>query len=163
MIQIHQQIENSSSSSSAEFQCLVLPPGTAGPYLKEKIAKYLEKPLAMVKGKMALEDVMHMHDSGMAQIWMLIEDKETIGCVVTEMVVFVSGAKILKMILCGTDVGATTHGLTETHVMTKSLEQIEAFARSEGCVSVTAEGRRGWGRMLKDYKEVATAFEKVLE
>lgn len=39
---------------------------------------------------------------------------------------------------------------------------IEAYAKAIGCVKVCFDGRRGWERMLPEYKPATIAFEKVL-
>lgn len=42
------------------------------------------------------------------------------------------------------------------------LSGIEQYARNEGCKTLRIFGRRGWLRVLDDYREVATVIEKAL-
>ncbi len=43
------------------------------------------------------------------------------------------------------------------------IKDLEQYARNEGKKSIRVEGRRGWERILKDYKRKAVVLEKVLE
>ena len=43
------------------------------------------------------------------------------------------------------------------------LEEVEAYARSQGCKKVMWEGRRGWTRLLADYEVSAWTMEKRLD
>jgi hypothetical protein len=42
------------------------------------------------------------------------------------------------------------------------IQEVEQYARSEGCISVAIIGRRGWQRRLKEYRPVAVSLEKAL-
>jgi len=157
MTAVQPPIESFSPSSSAEFQLVLLPPGFAGPHLRSEIDRHLAKPIAMTKGKIRIDDVMDMHNSGMAQLWMCVENEKTVGCIVTEIAHYVSDRKVLRVILGGTEVGTTWNGNLETAMTT-----MESFAVVEGCSSIVVDGRRGWGRVLKDYNEISSTFEKEL-
>lgn len=41
-------------------------------------------------------------------------------------------------------------------------DDLEIFARAEGCRSIRVYGRRGWSRELPDYKLINVTLEKVL-
>lgn len=41
-------------------------------------------------------------------------------------------------------------------------QRIESYARAEGCVKLTAEGRPGWGRVLPGYSTKRLILEKRL-
>lgn len=43
------------------------------------------------------------------------------------------------------------------------IKDLERYARKEGKKSIRVEGRRGWERVLKDYRRRAVVLEKVLE
>jgi hypothetical protein len=42
------------------------------------------------------------------------------------------------------------------------LEQIEAYARDEGCAAMVIVGRHGWERTLPAYKRRAVILERSL-
>jgi len=42
------------------------------------------------------------------------------------------------------------------------LETIEQFARAEGCTKVRVRGRKGWLRVLKDYRQPYIVLERSL-
>lgn len=42
------------------------------------------------------------------------------------------------------------------------LPQLEAAAKERGCVAVEIIGRRGWARLLPEYRETAVVLEKRL-
>ncbi len=51
------------------------------------------------------------------------------------------------------------HHLKQFLPLIKDLEQ---FARDEGKKSIRVEGRKGWQRILKDYRRKAVVLEKAL-
>jgi hypothetical protein len=42
------------------------------------------------------------------------------------------------------------------------LDEIELWAAKQGCTRMSAVGRKGWGRVLPDYEQIAIIFEKRL-
>jgi hypothetical protein len=42
------------------------------------------------------------------------------------------------------------------------IEQIEAYAKREGCMRVRIYGRKGWSRVLKNYEERFSIMDKEL-
>ncbi len=160
-----QQTESSSPSSSAEgIQIIVLPPGfltDGAEYWCHDIARHLAEPLAMAGSKFTLEMVMEQAKTGHAHIWVGLTTNtgnagEMFGVLVTQFAEFEGGHKVLKLVLGGGD-HFFALGTTRT-----CMDHLEHFARENGCTSVMIEGRRGWGRVLSDYKEVWTTFEKEL-
>jgi hypothetical protein len=52
--------------------------------------------------------------------------------------------------------------LDEDEDWTQAIEAIEDHARLIGCSSIQVRGRKGWKRVLKDYKEIQTTLERKL-
>ncbi len=152
-----QPLTESSSSSSSVDELLLVPPGLDRTYLLDEIGKQLESALALNNGKMSYDDVLEMYRKRMCQLWMMVRDKVIVGAVVSEIVNYVSGKKVLRLLVCGSDTNTTLAGRLEI-----GMGVMEGFARDEGCSSVLIEGRRGWGRVLPEYHEVSTMFEKEL-
>jgi hypothetical protein len=40
------------------------------------------------------------------------------------------------------------------------LEGLESHAKAEGCAAMRVYGRRGWGKLLKDYRVTRVLLEK---
>ncbi len=155
------QTESSSQSSSAEYRCFVLPPKMQlRAQHRNAIAALLQAAINQSAGRMSFESIYDMYHSGLVQLWVLdhapahMSWRNTVGAIVTEMVTTATGQKIMKVIC-----GGGTHMKECSRVV---MDAIEAFAIAENCTSVMIEGRRGWGRVYPDYKEVWTTFEKVL-
>lgn len=45
----------------------------------------------------------------------------------------------------------------------KTLEPIEQYAKNQGCFSVRIEGRQGWARVFRDYRQPWITLEKRLD
>jgi hypothetical protein len=89
-----------------------------------------------------------------------------------------SGNGLLWIAWSGTIEAAATTVLTETNtgrvcVLTACggtdmrrwlslLETIEAYARDEGCARLRIFGRKGWARVLKDYRVTNIVLERQL-
>lgn len=56
----------------------------------------------------------------------------------------------------------TACGGSEPRRWVHMLAPIEAWAKSEGAVKMRLHGRKGWARILKDYKIPAVVMEKAL-
>ena len=74
------------------------------------------------------------------------------GQAVTEIIEYPSGARKARIWLAA---GKRAELLS-------MLRDIEIWAKDERCTSVYIVGRRGWKRILKDYKEPHTMLEKFL-
>ncbi len=164
MTAAQQQTESSSQSSSAETQIVLLPPdalsNSPNPrWILEQISRHLAEPLKMNGAKQTIDNVIDRMASGHSHVWLGFDigAGETFGCVVTEFAQFANGIRGLKIVLCGGD-----KGFAIGHSMRLVLDHIEKFAREQNCTLVMIEGRRGWGRVLPDYTEIWTTFEKEL-
>lgn len=87
-------------------------------------------------------------------VFQLLDAPECVA--VTHIVERTDGRKTCSIVA----IGGTMRGI---HAM---VAQVESFAKSVGCASVTWSGRRGWDRvyaaMSTGYKPVATIYEKDL-
>jgi hypothetical protein len=154
-----QLTENSSQYLSDDIRLLLVPPGAAGEYLRERIEFHLKDVLEMSNGKLNIERVMEMQLTGECQVWVGVENGHVFTAAVTQMEQYEAGKKVLKAILGGGDPGCIKKAVFDAG----GMKLLEKFAREEGCESLMIEGRRGWGRMLPDdFKEVWTTFEKEL-
>lgn len=92
--------------------------------------------------------------AGKGQLWISIEDGVIMAALTTS-IVPMRHDTVLRMICCG---GSRIDLWKSCH------EQIEEFARAEGCARVVSEGRPGWSRALAGggYKVVRVTIEKRL-
>jgi hypothetical protein len=92
----------------------------------------------------------HVRDmvmAGKCQLWPYPN-----AAIVTEIVVFPTGMKELRGWLSGGDLDEVLNALPE----------IEAWAKSMGCVRAAYTGRKGWIKAMPDYKAVSVVGEKEL-
>lgn len=90
------------------------------------------------------------------QLWAGFADETLTACkfaVVTQTVTYPTGIEELEIVFCSGDVIPDSLPL---------LKLIEAWAVSVGCTKSSLIGRRGWSRVLKDYKESAVVLQKDL-
>jgi hypothetical protein len=91
--------------------------------------------------------------SGMALLWLAInEEPRIVGAGITHLVIGVAG-KVCEIIAWGAD---------DQRKCAPLLSVVEAYAKHEGCVATRLIGRKGWARLLQDYKIKALIMEKVI-
>lgn len=115
----------------------------------QRCRKWIEDALAYSHGTHEFEDIAHGVYTGMMQLWPTPR-----GCLITEIVVFPK-KKILNIFL----VGGELDQILEMH------ESVIAWAKSQGCSSLTGHGRKGWEKALKDHgwKVTHVSYEKEFE
>lgn len=97
--------------------------------------KWIADALKYTDGTHDLEDVRESILSGRMQLW-----PHERGCAVTEIVLYPQ-RKVLHVFLAGGELDAIVGG----------LGALSDWAKSQGCVSVTVAGRKGWERILASY------------
>ena len=92
--------------------------------------------------------------TGHRQLWLLTQGDVTIVAAgVTCIVALRSGHALKIEHFAGSNIGQWLH----------LLEEVEAYAKSQGCRKVMWEGRKGWIRLLADYEVSAWTMEKRLD
>lgn len=86
-------------------------------------------------------------ESGHAQLWPLPN-----AALVTQIDIYPTGLKECRAWLAGGE-------LDEIVAITP---EIEAWARKRGCTRAVIFGRRGWGKALTGYREMAVTYAKDL-
>lgn len=90
--------------------------------------------------------------SGLQLLW-LASDGRRIEAAATTQLTTVSGRKICVLVACG--------GENRTRWL-PLLEGIEDYARAEGCTRMQVIGRKGWQRVLRDYRARYVILQKEL-
>jgi hypothetical protein len=91
--------------------------------------------------------------SGVAQLWLMVEDRNNIlAACVTELHA-TEWRKVCVIVACG---GKDMDRWIEL------IEEIEKFAKAEGCSRVRIVGRKGWERVLPNYRTRRIVLDKDL-
>lgn len=146
-------IDSSPSSSSADpVLCRI--PQERWRDLAPIVAPYLALPIAYTRGQQTLGSVFQALDRGQYQLWTIIGPGGLVyAAMVTEILQYVGGAKTCMLLLLGG---------TEMRRWIHLIEEVEQWAREEGCSQLEIHGRRGWKRMLKQYTQPFIVLRKEL-
>ena len=92
--------------------------------------------------------------AGRALIWLVwASEQRIVAVVVTELVASAAGL-VCVIVSCA---GAGLPGWLPL------IREIECYAAREGCVAVRIYGRKGWARVLKDYRAARVILERRLK
>lgn len=93
-----------------------------------------------------------------AQLWALIDSENAVvGGVVTQIVEVATGYTYMEIVAC-----ATENTMVEHESMREILSRLENVAHAMNCDAIRIVGRKGWGRIFSDFKEVNRVFDKVI-
>ena len=112
------------------------------PYIWEKIHPHLEAMEPHSEGELAPEDFYEAITNGDMQLWTAIKDNEIMASMVTQIVPY-PRKRVLRIISIAGE---------EMDGWIKYLPLIEDWALSVGCTSLECWGRKGWLKILKDWK-----------
>ncbi len=151
--------ENSASAYSVE--CAIVVPDEIGG-LWDLCSHFLD-PAFDFTPQIGKEDALYFCMNGEAQLWAIwsndidnidLTKGRFLGSAVTEMKVHRNGYKLITFLGFGGD-----------KVMEWGqdfLDIIEIFAAGEGCHAVEMYGRKGWGRVFRDYPQTSWTYTKEL-
>lgn len=88
-----------------------------------------------------------------ALLWVLWDGSALKAAAVTQMTIVPRG-KVCSVLACGGSRASTWR---------EAISAIEDYAKSEGCVAMRMQGRRGWLRALEGYSIDWVALEKRLD
>ncbi len=89
---------------------------------------------------------------GRALLWVIMDGPAFTGAVVTQ-VQLTDKRKICTILACGGD---------GVHDWIHLLSKVEDYARWMGCQSMRISGRKGWMKLLRDYRMAHVILEKRL-
>ena len=112
------------------------------PYIWEKIHPHLELMEPHSEGELAPEDFYEAITNGDMQLWTAIKDNEIMASMVTQIVPY-PRKRVLRIISIAGE---------EMDGWIKNLPLIEDWALSVGCTSLECWGRKGWLKILKDWR-----------
>lgn len=112
----------------------------------------------LVVGAITRTDLCHTLDvvpkvmDGTAQLWLAIDGKDILAAATTLL------RRTDKHLICE----LTALGGRDRPRWLPMLDQIEAWAKAEGATALRFFGRRGWTRVLKNYRTRHVILEKTL-
>ena len=116
----------------------------------KQILPYLEKVLIKAP-EYNIEDILNNVVTNTNQLWIAVVDKKIKGIVTTEVWNFPQTSK-LGIHLCG---GEDIHEWVDI-----GISQLEDYARELKLNEVEIHGRRGWSKLLPDYRTDRVIFNK---
>jgi len=106
------------------------------------ILEYIEEVVSHSQGEATSENFYEDLTSGSMQLWVSIEGKEVLACMITQISPY-PNKRVLRIVALGG---------VEMDKWIQFLPDIEHWAMNMGCTSLEAWGRKGWLRVLKDWK-----------
>ena len=99
-----------------------------------------------------LNDVLTDLRAGRAQLWLATDNDEVEGIAVTCITEYPQTTTCLIWLCAG----------ISREKYTPLIGNIEQWAKSQGCASISLEGRAGWERILTDFNKTKIILEKRL-
>ena len=100
----------------------------------------------------SIDDVLDELREGKAQLWLGVRDNKVQAILVTVINTHPCAKDCLIWLCAGNNRENWTH----------LLPQIENWAKAHGCDAMVVRGRRGWEKVMKDYKKTHVILEKKL-
>ena len=124
------------------------------PYVWEDIEPLLAKVSKHTEGEMLPEDFMTPLEEGLMQLWVAIEEKNIIAAMVTQIVPYPQKKTLRVIAIAGSDFKG---------LYARFNDMIEGFAVRVGCSSMELWGRKGWKKLLPDWKDSYIVYTKDIK
>lgn len=124
------------------------------PYIWDNVGPMLAEIQEHSEGELKPDDFLDNLMTGNMQLWIATEDKEILMSMVTEIIKYPQ-KKILRVI------AISGKNFKELHE--RFNDMIESFAIQHGCSAMELWGRKGWKKMLPDWKDSYIVFTKDLK
>lgn len=116
------------------------------------LAPFVETLVEITHGRMSADDLFAFAADGRFQVWAVLEGDAPMAVVTTEIIRY-PRRKTCRIVGC-----AGHHKEKWIHL----LSEIEAWARAEGCAAMEITARKGWAKVLADYKMTGILLERDL-
>lgn len=124
------------------------------PYVWEKVAPLLGTVTQHTEGEMETDDFLEALACGEMQLWVAVENDSLHMIMVTQIIPYPQ-KKVLRVI------AIAGSGFKELHE--KFNDMVESFAIRAGCSSMELWGRKGWKKLLPDWKDSYIVFTKDIK
>ena len=120
----------------------------------ENVAPLLARVTQHTEGEMEPDDFLEPLTHGEMQLWLAVDQGSVHTAMVTQVVPYPQ-KKVLRVIaIAGTE-------FKELHAQFNDI--VEAFAIRVGCSSMELWGRKGWKKLLPDWKDSYIVFTKDIK
>jgi hypothetical protein len=119
-----------------------LVPPSQVPNVWEKILPHIERMAPHSEGELEPDDFFEALTEGDMQLWVAIKDHDVIASMISQIVTY-PRKRILRIISIGGD---------DMELWIDQLPMVEDWALTMGCTSLECWGRKGWLKILKDWK-----------
>ena len=122
-------------------------------YIWEEVAPLLEMVKEHTEGELETDDFLEPLTHGNMQLWIATEDKDIHAVMVTQFVIYPQ-KNILRIISLAGD---------DFEKIRNFQEMIEGFAIKNQCTSLEMWGRKGWKKLLPDWRDTYIVYTKDLK
>jgi hypothetical protein len=123
------------------------------PYLWEQVEPLLERIAPHTEGELEADDYIHPISQGHMQLWVATENGKVHSAMVTQIVPYPQ-KKVLRII----SIAGSEFDRLYTY-----KDMVESFALNCGCTALEMWGRKGWKKLLPDWKDSYVVFTKDLK
>lgn len=123
-------------------------------HIWDKVAPMLSEVTKHSEGELDVDDFFDYISSGHMDLWIAIEDSKIIMSMVTQVVKYPQ-KQILRVIAISGERFKETHD--------NFIDMVESFAIRIGCSALELWGRKGWKKLLPDWKDSYIVYTKELK
>lgn len=122
--------------------------------VEELVTPFLDRLIPYTLGRLTTPDLLEMFRSAKAQLWLIwsVDERELLGVGSTVLKVYPQRKVCKAWMFIGEDYRRCY----------EKLEELENWARDQGCASMEITGRKGWARVFKEYEEVGCVLKKEI-
>jgi hypothetical protein len=124
------------------------------PYIWDNVAPLLSKVIQHSEGELETDDYLSNLMSGSMQLWIVTEDGKIILSMVTQIIQFPQKKVLRTIALAG-------ERFKEVH--SQFSDMLASYALKNECSSLELWGRKGWKKMLPDWKDTYIVYTKDLK
>ena len=122
-------------------------------YVWEEVVPLLARVAPHTEGEMEPDDYIEPLTHGDMQLWVVVENKHVNAALVTQIIPYPQ-KRILRLISLAGD---------NFQDIKDFLEMVEVFALKNGCTALEMWGRKGWKKLLSDWKDSYIVYTKDLK
>ena len=123
------------------------------PYVWDQVEPLLARVTPHTEGELEADDYIEPLNEGKMQLWITSEDNKVHSAMITQIVPYPQ-KKVLRIIsLAG----------SEFSKIYSYLDMVESFALRTDCTALEMWGRKGWKKLLPEWKDSYIVFTKDLK
>ena len=122
-------------------------------YIWEEVATLLNKVREQTEGELEPDDFLEPLTHGDMQLWIATENKEMHSAMVTQIVTYPQKQVLRVISIAGSDFKK----------LYEFNDMVESFAIKAGCSGMELWGRKGWKKLLPDWKDTYIVYTKDLK